>query len=42
MLTLIVIFMFINPETQISVSVGALVLIVATIAYLLKHRKDKQ
>lgn len=42
MLTLIVIFMFINPETRISVSVGALVLIIATIAYLLKHRKNKR
>lgn len=40
MLVVIVIFMFINPETQISVSVGALVLIVAAIVYVIKHRKE--
>lgn len=39
MLVVIVIFMFINPETQISVLVGALVLIVAAIVYVIKHRK---
>lgn len=41
MLVVIVIFMFINPETQISVAVGAIVLIVAALVYVVKHRKDK-
>lgn len=41
MLVVIVVFMFINPETQISVAVGAAVLIVATLVYVVKHRKDK-
>ncbi|WP_131501193.1 amino acid permease [Lactobacillus crispatus] len=41
MLVVIVIFMFINPETQISVAVGAAVLIVAALVYVVKHRKDK-
>lgn len=41
MLVVIVAFMFINPETQISVAVGAAVLIVATLVYVVKHRKDK-
>lgn len=40
MLTLIVVFMFINSETRISVAVGAIVLLVATIVYVIKHRKD--
>lgn len=39
MLTLIGIFMFINPETRISVIVGAGVLIVATVAYIIRHYK---
>lgn len=39
MLTLIVIFMFINPETRVSVTVGAIVLIVAAVVYIIKHRK---
>ena len=39
MLTLIVIFMFINPETRVSVTVGAIVLIVAAVVYVIKHRK---
>lgn len=39
MLTLIVVFMFINPETRLSVTVGAIVLIVAALAYVIKHRK---
>ena len=39
MLTLIVIFMFINPETRVSVTVGAIVLIVAAVVYVVKHRK---
>ena len=38
-LTLIVIFMFINPETRVSVTVGAIVLIVAAVVYVIKHRK---
>ena len=37
MLIVIVIFMFINPDTRISVIVGAIVLIVATIVYLVRH-----
>lgn len=41
MLVVIVIFMFINPETQISVAVGAIVLIVAALVYVVKHRKDE-
>lgn len=40
MLALIVIFMFVNPDTRISVIVGALVLIVATIVYLIRYGKD--
>lgn len=40
MLTLIVVFMFINPETRISVSVGAAVLIIAAAVYLIRHRKQ--
>ncbi|MGN1271818.1 MAG: amino acid permease [Lactobacillus sp.] len=41
MLTLIVVFMFINPETRLSVTVGAIVLIVAALAYVIKHKNDK-
>ena len=41
MLVVIVIFMFINPETQISVAVGAIVLIIAALIYVVKHQKDK-
>ena len=41
MLVVIVVFMFINPETQISVTVGAAVLIIAALVYVVKHRKDK-
>lgn len=41
MLVVIVVFMFINPETQISVAVGAAVLIVAALVYVVKHRKDE-
>lgn len=41
MLTLIVVFMFINPETRLSVSVGAAVLLLATMIYLFKHRRRK-
>ena len=40
MLILIVIFMFINPDTRISVIAGALVLIVATIVYLVRHKSE--
>lgn len=42
MLIVIVVFMVINPETRISVFVGALVLIVATVVYLLRHRDSKK
>lgn len=38
-LILIVVFMFINPETRISVTVGAIVLIAAVLVYLIRHRK---
>lgn len=41
MLAVIVIFMFFNPETRISVTVGALVLLIAAISYLVRHRKSK-
>lgn len=41
MLVVIVVFMFINPETQISVAVGAAVLIIAPLIYVVKHQKDK-
>lgn len=37
MLTVIVAFMFVNPDTRISVFVGAAVLIVATLIYLVRH-----
>lgn len=37
MLILIVVFMFINPDTRISVIVGALVLITAALVYLIRH-----
>lgn len=40
MLVLIVIFMFINPDTRISVIAGALVLIAAAIVYLIRHKGD--
>ena len=38
MLIVIVVFMFINPDTRISVIVGAAVLIVAILAYYYRHR----
>lgn len=38
MLIVIVVFMFINPDTRISVIVGAAVLIIATLVYLFRHR----
>lgn len=41
MVVVIVVFMFINPETQISVAVGAAVLIIAALVYVVKHRKDE-
>ena len=41
MLVVIVVFMFINPETQIPVAVGAAVLIIAALIYVVKHQKDK-
>ncbi|GFZ26472.1 amino acid permease [Lactobacillus corticis] len=40
MLTLIVIFMFINPDTVVSVSVGAVYLAVLALHYWRKHRKS--
>ena len=40
MLIVIVIFMLINPETRVSVLVGAAVLLIATIVYLFRHKKD--
>lgn len=40
MLIVIVIFMFINPDTRVSVIVGAAVLIIATIVYLWRHRSS--
>lgn len=41
MLILIVVFMFINPDTRLSVIVGALVLISATLVYLIRHHHTK-
>ncbi|MDO4912841.1 MAG: amino acid permease [Lactobacillus sp.] len=41
MLTLILVFMFINTETRISAIVGALVLIFFTILYFVKHHNKK-
>lgn len=41
MLFVIVIFMFINPDTRISVIVGAAVLIIATVVYLVRHKEDQ-
>lgn len=41
MLVVIVIFMGINPDTRVSVGVGAAVLIVATGWYLFRHRHDQ-
>ena len=40
MLVLIVIFMFINPDTRVSVSVGAVFLIVAAVTYMFRHRQN--
>lgn len=37
MLILIVVFMFINPETRISVLAGLIVLVVAAVVYLVRH-----
>ncbi len=37
MLIVIVIFMFINPDTRVSVIVGAAVLILAVAVYLVRH-----
>lgn len=39
MLFLIIIFMFINPETRLSVIVGAAVLLFATILYFIRKKK---
>lgn len=39
MLLVIVVFMFINPDTRISVIVGAVVLILAATVYLIRHRQ---
>ena len=41
MLFVIVIFMFINPDTRISVIVGAAVLVIATVVYLARHKEDQ-
>ncbi|MFD0896518.1 amino acid permease [Loigolactobacillus binensis] len=40
MLLVIVVFMFINPDTRISVLVGAAVLLLAAIVYLVRHRRE--
>ncbi|GFZ27670.1 amino acid permease [Lactobacillus corticis] len=40
MLIVIVIFMFINPDTRISVSVGLAVLLVATVVYLIRYDQN--
>lgn len=41
MLFVIVIFMFINHDTRISVIVGAAVLVIATVVYLARHKEDQ-
>lgn len=38
MLVVIVVFMFINPDTRISVTVGALVMVAAALSYLIRYR----
>ena len=42
MLVVIVIFMFINPDTRISVTVGLAVLVAAVLSYLVRHRPAKR
>ena len=42
MLIVIVIFMFINPDTRISVTVGLAVLVAAVLSYLVRHRPAKR
>lgn len=42
MLIVIVIFMFINPDTRISVTVGLAVLVAAVLSYLVRHRPAKK
>ena len=42
MLIVIVIFMFINPDTRISVTVGLAVLVAAVLSYLVRHRLAKK
>ena len=42
MLIVIVIFMFINPDTRISVTVGLAVLVAAVLSYLVHHRPAKK
>ena len=41
-LSIILLFMFFNPDTQISVSIGAVFLVIMSIIYKLKtQRQDK-
>ncbi|EJN53262.1 amino acid permease [Loigolactobacillus coryniformis] len=40
MLLVIVVFMFINPDTRVSVIVGAAVLVLAAAVYLIRHRRS--
>ena len=40
-LVVIVIFMFINPDTRISVSIGAILLLILIAVYLIRHRKRR-
>ena len=42
MLIVIVVFMFINPDTRISVIVGLAVLVAAVLSYMLRHRPAKK
>ena len=39
-LIVIVLFMFINPDTRVSVSIGAGLLLIAIIVYMIRHRKQ--
>ncbi|MFT9098868.1 amino acid permease [Liquorilactobacillus sp.] len=41
MLIVIVFFMFINPDTRVSVIVGAAVLVIATIVYSIRHKNKR-
>ena len=41
-MAVIIIFMFINPDTRVSVSVGAIILTVLIIVYIVRHGLGKR